>query len=298
MNFIAPPPAPPKSRRRPLWRRESGWGARAFLIAATLVGWVTVGYAGNFAKRNALWAVVNACVLDQAKTGSPLPCLEVSAADGGYTVLRPPVGRPDTILTPTQRIVGIEDPRLQAPNAPNYFALAWAERRWLQSAPPDERVALAVNSRLARSQDQLHIHIGCLDRRFAQRLRDGALGPATGVWFRAADMGRGLELWTYRSGTTDWRGLEPFRLLKSLVGDPERALTHDARGSHAQRRNRPGGGALPPRRLVRRRRGHDRQAVLIALAPLRAHPDRARQEHPFNRALLHEQADFDVVVRV
>lgn len=207
---------------------EFGWARRTALVAATLVGSAAFAYAGNFASRTALWQVVRACTLDKTTLGSPLPCLEVNLDDGaerGYAVLRPPVGNPDTIVAPTRRIVGLEDPALQAPDAPNYFALAWQSRRFLPGgqALADERVALAVNSTLARSQDQLHIHIGCLTPGFAQRMRVRALGPNAGVWFRGPDIGRKLELWTYRSGSRDWAGLEPFRLARDLVGD-ERAL--------------------------------------------------------------------------
>jgi CDP-diacylglycerol pyrophosphatase len=199
---------------------EYGWGRRIALIAAALVGSAAVGYAANLASRSALWEVVRACSLDKRMTGSPLPCLEVSGAgDAGYVVLRPPIGAPDTILAPTRRVVGIEDPFLQTPQAPNYFALAWDARRWLSPEAPAGRAALAVNSRLARSQDQLHVHIGCLSPEFAGRLGNRALGPATRTWFRAPDMARGLELWTYRSGTKDWRGVSPFALLRPLVGD-------------------------------------------------------------------------------
>lgn len=200
---------------------EYGWGQRAALIAVVLLGSAAFAYAADVARRHALWQVVRVCMFDKATTGSPFPCLEVDQADGaGFAVLRPPVGRPDTILAPTQRVIGLEDPQLQAADAPNYFALAWEARRWLKGAPADDRVALVVNSRLARTQDQLHVHIGCLTARFSARLRRGALGPASAEWFRSADIARGLEFWTYRAGARDWRTLAPFRLLQQLVGDP------------------------------------------------------------------------------
>jgi CDP-diacylglycerol pyrophosphatase len=197
-----------------------GWGQRVLLVALALIGSAAFAYAANLASRNALWQVTRVCALDRETTGSPMPCLEVNLADGrahGYAVLRPPFGRPDTILTPTARVVGLEDPFLQGEDAPNYFALAWDARRWLAPEPASERVALAVNSRLARSQDQLHVHIGCLSPDFMDRLK-GGVGPKPGVWFRGPDMAPGLEFWTYRSGK-DVSALAPFRLLKSLVGD-------------------------------------------------------------------------------
>ena len=210
----------PSPRLGRLRLSEYGWGMRILLIAAALVASAALGYAANIARRNALGQVVQACALDKATTGSPFPCLEVSGAGAdGFVVLRPPVGEPDTILAPTRRIVGIEDPFLQTDKAPNYFALAWDARRWLSPEPPPERTALAVNSRLARSQDQLHVHIGCLSAEFAGRLGGRALGSATGTWFRGPDMAPGLELWTYRTGAKDWSDVSPFRLLKPLVGD-------------------------------------------------------------------------------
>ena len=217
MNETAARPA--RLTRRPRFR-EFGWVRRSVLVAAALVGSAALAYGANLAGRAALWQVVRACMLDKTTTGSPLPCLEVNL-DDGFAVLRPPIGQPDTILTPTRRIVGIEDPALQAPDAANYFALAWSARRLLpgREAPADDRVALAVNSVLARSQDQLHIHIGCLTPSFAERLRAHGLGPKAGVWFRGPDLGKKLELWTFRSGSTDANGLEPFRLARELVGD-------------------------------------------------------------------------------
>jgi CDP-diacylglycerol pyrophosphatase len=204
---------------------QYGWARKTCLVVAALLGSAAFAAGANLAGRYALWQVVRACLLDKATTGSPLPCLEVDTSEGeaaGWVVLRPPIGAPDTILAPTRRIFGIEDPSLYAPDVPNYFALAWAARRWLVTAdggaPADDRVALAVNSRLARSQDQLHVHIGCVAAHFSHSL-EHALGPANATWFRGADIAPGLELWSYRSGVKDWARLEPFRLARTLVGE-------------------------------------------------------------------------------
>lgn len=211
-------PRPAKARR---WLRlnEYGWARKALLVLAALVGSVALAYGANLARRNALWQVVRVCMIDQTTTGSPAPCLEVDLSHG-FAVLRPPVGEPDTILTPTRPIAGLEDPKLAAENLPNYFALAWSARHWAGDAGAHDRIALAVNSRMARSQDQLHIHIGCLTPSFASTLRTGALGPRAGVWFRAPDMAPGLELWTYRSGGKDLRDFDPIRLARGLVAAP------------------------------------------------------------------------------
>src|SRR5271154_7526359 len=97
--------------------------------------------------RLALWQVVRACVADFKLTGTPFPCLEVDLSGGderGAVVLRSPVSD-DTILAPTRRITGIEDPFLQSPGAPNYFDAAWRARTFLRSVDGQrpERDAIA-----------------------------------------------------------------------------------------------------------------------------------------------------------
>src|SRR5271165_2545290 len=104
-----------------------------------------------------------------------------------YVVLRMPSGPPDT--GPDTESHGGRGPVAASPDAPNYFDAAWRARPYLKrpdgrSPQPDE-FALAVNSALTRSQDQLHIHLGCLlpamnhrppddDRpRWAFQIRDG-----------------------------------------------------------------------------------------------------------------------------
>ena len=88
------------------------------------------------------------------------------AEHGRYAVLKDANGPTQYLLLPTARIVGIESPALQAPDAINYFAAAWDARRFVEEALghdlPGDRVGLAVNSVLARTQNQLHIHIDCI----------------------------------------------------------------------------------------------------------------------------------------
>ena len=107
--------------------------------------------------RMALWQVVRACVADFKLTGAPFPCLEVNLAGGeelGNVVMRPPLSE-DTVLAPTRRIVGIEDPFLQSPEAPNYFDAAWRARTFLKDAegqaPERDEIALFVNSAVVRT---------------------------------------------------------------------------------------------------------------------------------------------------
>ncbi len=176
--------------------------------------------------RQALWEAVRACVADFKLTGVPFPCLLVDLTGGeelGYVVLRAPFGPPDTVLAPTRRVIGVEDPWLQSPDAPNYFDAAWRARPYLKGpdgrSPQPDEFALVVNSALIRSQDQLHIHLGCLLPAMNHRLSDLASGMPIGVWTRVGGLIRGSVLWGLRTGRHDLAGVEPFRLAAEGLGD-------------------------------------------------------------------------------
>jgi CDP-diacylglycerol pyrophosphatase len=119
---------------------------------------------------NALWTIVHGfCVPNEQQSGNPAPCAAVDLTQGverGYAVIKDPFGSTQYLLVPTRRITGIEDAALLAPDAVNYFAAAWNARSFVDKAVgrklPDDALSLAVNSPLARSQNQLHIHIDCI----------------------------------------------------------------------------------------------------------------------------------------
>jgi CDP-diacylglycerol pyrophosphatase len=179
--------------------------------------------------RQALWQTVRACVVDFKLTGAAFPCLRVDLTGGedqGYVLVRAPFGLSDTILAPTRKVVGVEDPWLQLPAAPNYFEAAWRTRAQFDGADgrpaqPDD-FALAVNSALARSQDQLHIHLGCLVPATKQRLSRLAPQLPIGAWTRIGGLIDGAELWALRPGRADLTGVEPFRM-------SAKALAHQIR---------------------------------------------------------------------
>ena len=110
--------------------------------------------------------MVQACTLKQRLTGSPWPCLAVDRQGGFAVVPDPKRRRIQVLVTPTVRVTGIEDPQLLSPASPNLWRAAWAARSWLDrrvgNPLADEKVGLAVNSLASRTQDLLHIHVGCL----------------------------------------------------------------------------------------------------------------------------------------
>ena len=194
-------------------------------IAVALSATALAEPAGAPASRDRLrYIVQQECLPHWLNEHDPAPCLSVSATGEpsvGFAVLADRKGGAHFLLIPTQTIRGIESPEARAPGALNYFDAAWASRevlaRAVGRAVPRTAVALAVNQVHARSQDQLHIHIGCLRAEVAEALRmqAEAIGPD---W-------KTIELagWPYEAMriTGERPGLaNPFRLLAGhLQGD-------------------------------------------------------------------------------
>lgn len=177
-------------------------------------------------RREALWQVVQLCVANHNWTGASFPCLTVNTSDGeerGYIVLRRPVGRPDTILAPTRKITGLEDPLLRSSETPNYFLDAWNERTLvsdrIQRPLAHEQVALAVNSRYTRTQDQFHIHIGCVDREASEILDTISPDLSANRWVRARKRFYGFDIWGLQIAKETLDGVNPVRLLEDGFPD-------------------------------------------------------------------------------
>jgi CDP-diacylglycerol pyrophosphatase len=139
----------------------------ALAVAFTAAG-LTAAHAT--ADPNALWTIVHdQCVPDQQASGDPAPCSLVDIGAGeqhGYAVLKDLIGRTQFLVIPTDRIPGIESPALLEPDATDYFAAAWAARSFVDDRAavyiPRDWMSLAVNSSVARSQEQLHVHVDCV----------------------------------------------------------------------------------------------------------------------------------------
>jgi CDP-diacylglycerol pyrophosphatase len=164
----------------------------------------------------ALWKIVSTqCVPDQRDSGNPAPCAQVDL-DGGYAVLKDLVGPTQFLLIPTARVTGIESPQILAADAPNYLADAWRARSFVEQRAgrglPRDWLSLSVNSAVARSQDQLHVHVDCVraDVRRALSSHADAIGTD---WqpFPVALGGqqyRAMAVWN-----PELDGVNPFRLL-------------------------------------------------------------------------------------
>lgn len=190
-----------------------------FLLAVLLAGALPDGAAR--ADSDALWRVVHdKCVPDQQQHDNPAPCAQVSL-DGGWVVLKDRRGIAQFLLIPTARVTGIEDPAILAPDAPNYFAAAWAAHgrteAMLPHPVPRDALSLAINSPAGRSQNQLHIHIDCL-RQDVRATLDGeaaAIGPD---WAPLPGGLLGHRYLARRIDGADLTAENPFRLLADWPG--------------------------------------------------------------------------------
>lgn len=197
------------------------WGALTLLA-----GLVVVSVAGHAADPSALWNIVNGqCVPHEKSASDPSPCTEVTIDDGvakGYALLKDRNGIAQFLLIPTTRLSGIDDAMLLAAGTPNYWEAAWRSHYFveerLQTTLPRDGFALAVNSAMGRTQNQLHIHIDCIRRDVRDTLA-AELSAVTKVWTPFPEPLAGHQYRVIRLNTLD--GNDPFRVLaKSDQGVP------------------------------------------------------------------------------
>jgi CDP-diacylglycerol pyrophosphatase len=119
---------------------------------------------------DALWHIIHdRCLPAFGAHKPPAPCAEVdlpAGTPGGWVVLKDRDGATQYLVMPTQKITGIEDSTILAPDEPNFFAAAWDSRKYFLAKVghpvPRSVISLAINSPYGRTQNQLHIHIDCL----------------------------------------------------------------------------------------------------------------------------------------
>ncbi len=162
------------------------------VLLALAGGAVLIAIAARSQSRDALrYIVQEQCVPHWQQDKDPSPCASVAVTEmpreyDGYAVLPDIRGGAHLLLIPVKTISGIESPELLAPQAINYFALAWQARERLPAllghAAPRGAIGLAVNSRQHRSQDQLHIHIECLSPHTYAELQQAAARLSDQEW--------------------------------------------------------------------------------------------------------------------
>jgi CDP-diacylglycerol pyrophosphatase len=169
-----------------------------------------------------LWKIVHGrCVPDQTDHSDPAPCTSVDLA-GGWAVLKDSNGNTQFLLIPTARVTGVEDPSILSAHAPNYWEAAWSARRFVEQrasgALTNDEITLAINSRWARSQNQLHIHVDCIRPDVHQALLH--LNAAVGTeWTRVIVLEQQYEI--RRLNTNDLHNQNIFDLVANHLPSGE-----------------------------------------------------------------------------
>ena len=187
------------------------------------------------ADRLALWTIVHGqCVAHTQAGQGPAPCERVDLSRGedqGVALLKDRVGIAQFLAIPTRRVTGIEDPFALEPTAPDYFAFAWAARDALAArlagAPPRETISIAIKSEFARSQDQFHLHLDCLDQDVAATLA-GDIGWFDEAWRPMAEPLKGRNYWARRVLSDDLAGVRPLALLADGVPDAKAHMADES----------------------------------------------------------------------
>jgi CDP-diacylglycerol pyrophosphatase len=198
----------------------------ALVFAATLAAVAAFVTAPACADRLALWTIVHGQCVAKARQGQgTAPCERIDLSRGedqGAVLLKDRVGVAQFLVIPTRRVTGVEDPFALDPAAPDYFAFAWAGRDALAARLgrplPREDISIAINSEFARSQDQLHLHLDCLDVDVAATLA-GDLGSFDEAWRPMAAPLKGRVYWARRVLSDDLSGVRPLALLADGVPD-------------------------------------------------------------------------------
>jgi CDP-diacylglycerol pyrophosphatase len=120
------------------------------------------------------------------------------------------------LAIPTRSITGIEDPQMLAPDAPKVFATAWAAKALVEArlhvVLPRQAVAIAINSKWARSQDQFHLHVDCVARNVAATLADSR-ASFNDAWRPMAVPLNGRVYFARRVDSADLADVAPLKLL-------------------------------------------------------------------------------------
>jgi len=95
--------------------------------------------------------------------------------------------KPNYTLFAGQRRKGIECPKILRMNAPNYWEFAWdAAKKHLKGQVKAGKIGLAINSRAARTECQLHIHVSCIQTGVRTQLdgyyKSGHIAPNPASW--------------------------------------------------------------------------------------------------------------------
>lgn len=194
----------------------------ALLLSAALI--TIPAQAEPYPNRNVLWLALQGCIIAKKTADRSFPCLSVDLGGQdhpGTAVLRAPGQPTHTVVMPTTAVVGVEAPQLQQSAGNAYWRAALAARSYVTDALAGkltvEGVGLAVNSVGGRSQDQLHIHLDCIEpavrvalQRHSQRVHS--------TWAAFPVPLHGSRYFAKRIAASEVDSFNPFAALMQLPG--------------------------------------------------------------------------------
>lgn len=193
---------------------------RLLLVGLAVVAVLAVIDLSRAADPSTLWHIVDGqCVPHQEQAQDPAPCIKVDLSHGrarGHVVLKDINGVAQFLVMPTARINGMESAEILAADAPNYWEPAWEARSYVEDRLRHklvrEDVALAINSSVGRTQDQLHIHVDCVraDVKAALARQLPAIGTS---WAKLPVRLAGHSYRAMRLEQASLAGADPFHLL-------------------------------------------------------------------------------------
>jgi CDP-diacylglycerol pyrophosphatase len=163
---------------------------------------------------NSLWSLAQCCSAD-LKSNSD--CRAYVKADE-YIILKDnsPKKPAAYLIIPTDKLTGIEDAKILAAPFVDFWADAWQQAQVFVKKPAAD-TALAVNSVVGRTQNQLHIHIACVRPAIAKALADDdakiGTDPATPFELTLAGNRYRVVRTTSLSGADS-----PFDLVRAMPG--------------------------------------------------------------------------------
>ncbi|MCP6760201.1 MAG: CDP-diacylglycerol diphosphatase [Fischerella sp. CENA71] len=120
--------------------------------------------------RDYLWQKVQQCTINQKQKTDPSPCNYVDLTNNFAIAYDHSV---EYLLIPTVKVTGIEDSQIwnaaNKPYYPSFWYFAWSNTpNYIGKS--EEKLGLAVNSKYSRGQDQLHLHMSCIDKKVSLQL--------------------------------------------------------------------------------------------------------------------------------
>jgi CDP-diacylglycerol pyrophosphatase len=165
---------------------------------------------------DALRSLAQDCAKDLASDGNCRAYAKDESEE--YVIVRDcSANKPEAyLMMPVQPVTGIDDSRIFSAPLADLWEDAWL---WSRKYPgqPAARTGLAINSKHARSQNQLHIHISCVLPQVRKALEAGniPLWPARPVTRMLGPAGNDYAAVKVRalSGATS-----PFRIAQAMAG--------------------------------------------------------------------------------